>query len=553
MRLVGLILLVALYLGTLGDHRLQDPDEGRYAEMSREMVETGDWVTPRQNYVTFFHKPPLLYWGGAASMTLLGENEFAARLTPALAGILTVLTTFLLGIRLFGERAAWLAAGMLATTPLFFGISQAVTMDLPLTACTTAAFAAIWVLHTSERKRMPSILAAVAAALAILAKGPVVFALVGLSSALFLLLRRDWKSLRALLGWRPILAFLLVAAPWFVLVSLRNPTFLEVFVVEHHLRRFAGSVGHPEGPWFYVPVLLLGCLPWTLLAAGLGLSRDGRRAFGSTRSPALLFVGLWAAVVLGFFSAAGSKLPTYILPALPALALALGASTDAAMRSTRPPERLVSGLLTTVAALGGFLVVASVIAYPLRAWIAETLGEDFVDVASIVTTVFRLGGLLLVFGTAATQWPSARALSLSGRLAMLVVLVGLGLLSASGGRAIQKTSYELAAGIQSESHPDDLVLVFNGNIHGLPFYLGERVLYGGHIGELEPGADRLGNPAPYFLRNLPDVIALWGSGKRVYIVTELRHLNLLGELDPSPRTVARDRKRLVLANFERDD
>ena len=552
-KLFALVLLSLLYFGTLADSPLQEPDEGRYAEISREIVETGDWVTPRQNYVSFFHKPPLLYWGGAASMLVFGENEFAARFTPALSGLLTIWFTFLLGSRMAGDRVAFLGAGILATTPLFFAIGQAVTMDMPLTACTTLAFAGVYWLHQSENKRPLAVLTAVAAGLGILAKGPVVLVVVGLACLAFLLFTRDWESIKALCGWQPILAFLVTTMPWFILVSMRNPDFLQTFVVVHHLDRFAGSVGHPEGPFYYVPILLAGCLPWTLLALLLGLRSSTRKTFLMAPREPLLFLGLWAVVVIGFFSMAGSKLPTYMLPVLPALALLLALWLDQAFAvSAETSRKAIDPLILTLTIFGGVLVVGGAIAYPLAGWGGETFGEDPEDISSVALTLLRTGFGLTVVGGGLSFANPARNLSVPYRMAGLVVLMALTLFWVTGVRNVFKTTSELARVIEEHRRPGDTLAVYNVVLHGLPFYLGERVVQSAHRGELAPGADRAGNPEEFFWSR-DRLKEVWNERDRVFLATELRHMKQLPDLDPPARMLFRDRKRAIFVNFPEED
>ena len=151
--LIAVALLLAMYLSRIGGFVLQDPDEGRYAEIPREMIESGDWVTPKLFYVKYFEKPPLLYWLTAISFETFGVSEGSARLVPALSGLASIFLTFLLGVRLCGRRAAWIGSGMLATMPLFFALSQAILIDMLLTACMTATMLGVYAAHTAEDKR----------------------------------------------------------------------------------------------------------------------------------------------------------------------------------------------------------------------------------------------------------------------------------------------------------------------------------------------------------------------------------------------------------------
>ncbi len=313
-------LLVYGYFGRIDGYPLQDPDEGRYGEIAREMAVSGDWVTPTLNHVKYFDKPPLLYWLVAASFRVFGVSEGVARLVPAAAGVLTVVITFLLGRSMLGTPGALLAAIILATSPLFFLFSQALTTDMVLTACVTATMAGLWALHTSTHRQFWAVVVSLAAALGVLAKGLVAVVLPAFIAVVFLLYRGDRDALKRMLGLKAVAAFLALTAPWFIAVSWVSPEFVRYFFVTQHIERFVtASVGHPEGPLFYVPVLLAGALPWTIVVGSVVWSSRGRT--GRSRSEEGSYLLLWALTVLLFFSVARSKLPAYILPAFPPLAL----------------------------------------------------------------------------------------------------------------------------------------------------------------------------------------------------------------------------------------
>ena len=382
--LLALIVLGALYLGEIHGYPLQDPDEGRYAEIPREMIASGDWITPKLNYVVYFEKPPLLYWLVALSFNAFGLSDTAARVVPAVAGILTVVLTFLLGQHLLGRRAALLSAGILATSPIFFVLAQALTIDVVLTFFMTATMASFYRAHLADKKRGWVALVAVSAALGVLAKGPVALVLPGLVALVFLLWRRDWATLGALVRPLPIALFALIVVPWFVAVAQANPDFLHFFFVREHLERFTANVGHPEGPFFYIPVLLLGPLPWTAVAIGLACTREGRRAFTEIPREARSYLLLWSGLIIAFFTLASSKLATYILPALPPLALVAGSWLDRALEREDLAAGLTRWLGTVMFVLGLVALSAVMIAWPLESTLAQWFGGDPEDVRAIV-------------------------------------------------------------------------------------------------------------------------------------------------------------------------
>ena len=335
-RAAGLwVLLAALWCGTLGIRPLYKADESRYGEISREMVASGDWLTPRLNGFKYFEKPPLQYWASAALFELLGEHDWVARLWTALLGIAGIALTLYAGNRLFGPPTGWYAAAVLAGSPLYVVLGQVNTLDMSVTFFLSAAIFALCL------RRI--LWFWVACALAVLSKGLIGIVLPVGTLVLYLLLRRDWTLIGRL---RPVtggLLFLLIAAPWFIAVSAKNAEFAHFFFVQEHFQRFTTEMHQRVHPWWYfVPVLAAGMVPW-LVPLGHAAVRTLRE-----RSDAELLLWCWALVVFVFFSASSSKLPPYILPIFPALAVL-------AARSLTPRLLQVqSGLLLIAALVGAY-------------------------------------------------------------------------------------------------------------------------------------------------------------------------------------------------------
>ena len=329
---------------------LANPDEGRYSEISREMAASGDWITPRLNGIKYLEKPPLQYWATALSFRVFGEGERAARLYVALCGLATMLIAGFVGWRLHSPEAGLFTILALFASPYFLGLGGVVTLDMGLTLWTTVTLGALLLAFGAakdERERRRWLLAGWGAmALAVLSKG-----LVGIvfpAAALFfhVVLTRDWRILVRLEWMRGPLVFLAIAAPWFIAVSLANPEFPEFFFIHEHFTRFLTKTHRRVEPWHYfLPIVFAGFLPWMF-----ALPAAAHRAWTSERDagsfPALRLALLWAAFVIAFFSASGSKLPGYILPAFPALALVLGRYL-----ATTPAPRLALWLLPLVPTL----------------------------------------------------------------------------------------------------------------------------------------------------------------------------------------------------------
>jgi hypothetical protein len=328
-RLTGLVLVVvlpALLLYPTLNFHLFEPDEGRYAEIPREMLQRGDWVVPYLQGQPYLDKPPLLYWLVMLSYKVFGLHDWAARLVPALALHGCVLITYLLGRRCLGERTAAWGSVLLCLSPGFICMGRLLLLDGLLTCCTTLACFCAFEACRGPRLRLGWwLVSAIICGLGILTKGPI---------ALVLLLPPLWieRSLAASsfrFSWAHRLTFiamaLTVALPWYVAVSVRSQEFARYFLWEHNVVRFLAPFDHPRPIWFYLPVLIGGLLPAVLWAVPFVRSIfSGDADVAQKRCPELGFVLLMGSWCVFFFSLSGCKLPTYILPAFPFFCLAIG-------------------------------------------------------------------------------------------------------------------------------------------------------------------------------------------------------------------------------------
>lgn len=319
--------VAALMLFCQLGYPLIDPDEGRYAEIMREMSATGDWTIPRLMGEAYLDKPPLFYWLGAFMVRLFGPEDWAVRLVPAASAWLTVLLTFWFGKRLVGLSAAFLGS-MILTLSIGFNIcGRFLILDSLLTLCVTGA-----ILTGLEALRSPAALrpglwrfSAIACGLGVLTKGPVALVLTAppLLAHAWLTRNRAGVQLRTWLEYLGIIAA--INLPWYVWISIQLPGFLYYFFWEHNVARFMSGSNHPGPMVFYVPVLLLGLMPWGLLLFPLTwFLCDRSEQSRSRREPAVGCIALAAVWCLVFFSIASAKLPAYILPAIPLIAMLLG-------------------------------------------------------------------------------------------------------------------------------------------------------------------------------------------------------------------------------------
>lgn len=478
----GLILLVAaLWFVKLPGRPLAHPDEGRYAEIPREMVVTGDWVTPRLNGFAYLQKPPLQYWATAAAYEMFGVAEWTARLWTALAGLLAVLATWFAGRRLLGRDAGAYGALALLASPYFVVMSGVNTLDMGVSLfLSSAVFAYLLSRQATEPHavRRWMLVAWAAMALAVMSKGLIGVVLPLATLAAYAIWHRQPGALTRL-HWLPGLAlFAAITVPWFVLAARANPDFLEFFFLHEHFQRFTSTVHNRAGPlWYFVPIVVLAVAPW-IAPAVAGLVRAWRSGPDREAVSTRRFLLFWCAIVFVFFSVSQSKLPAYILPIVPALALLAGdALAGGALR--RPALALAVGVM----GFGVAMFVAT-----------ETLEGR------------HLGGALATIYEAFSMWsePAALALVVAAgvglywvdRVAPRRVIVAL-LLACYGALSLGMVGYgelaptrsarALAAQIGRVGPADAPVYSVQMYDQTLPFYLGRLVTVAAFTGELEPG------------------------------------------------------------------
>ncbi|HXJ93998.1 MAG TPA: glycosyltransferase family 39 protein [Terriglobia bacterium] len=353
----------ALFFVELGRLPLTEPDEGRNAEVAREMLVQHDWITPHYDTLPYLDKPVVFFWLVASSFRAFGISEWAARLPSALAALLTMLVVWLLARSIFGESCALKAAVVFATCPLVIVFARVVIFDMTLTLLLTITMAAFWLSRNPGRMQRPlQCVMFAAAGIATVTKGPVGIVLPVLAIVVYAAAQRKFGELRRL-AWPPGLALFLAASlPWFIAVSLRNPGFPRYALWDESLVRFAGGHLHRGGSvFYYIPVFLAGLLPWSLLLVFASLNRlRSWRQLRDDGHAAQAYLLSWAVVVFVFFSASHSKLPGYFLPAIPALAILMGRVWTGDVdegAARRRPDWLTAGFAALIA-VGLLLAVA---------------------------------------------------------------------------------------------------------------------------------------------------------------------------------------------------
>ncbi len=547
--LLALAFVVA-WFAALDARRLQHPDEGRYAEIAREMAVTGDWLTPRLNGLKYFEKPPLQYWLGAATFDALGIDEWTARLPTAMAGFLAVIAVGFTAARLASPEAGVYAALVLAGSVWHIGMSQILTLDAVLSLGLAATLCAFLLAQRPElapgAQRNWMLAAYAAAALATLTKGLVALVIPGGALVVYSLVARDWGPWRRLHLLPGLAVYLAIAAPWFVLVSQANPEFARFFFIHEHFERFLTESHNRTGQWWYfVPWLLLGLLPW-LLVWLVTLPRSWRAAAVAANGFAWeRFCLAWAAFVFLFFSASGSKLPSYILPLFPALAMVIG------FELTRMSARTLMWIALPLAvgapvvlagfALGFEQIVAELASDITPASIYRQFGPWII--AGLVA--FTVGGIaafaLFRRGTPATKSLGIATLALTSLAGFQLALVG------HDAFAHVRSAYYLLADARLASGgalaPDAPVYQVGSYDQTLPFYLGRPTPLVDYRDEMSLGLDA--EPQKGFDRER--WIPLWTAAPQAYALMEPATADALVARGVPLRIIARDPRRVFVA------
>ncbi|HEV2222409.1 MAG TPA: phospholipid carrier-dependent glycosyltransferase, partial [Candidatus Acidoferrales bacterium] len=332
------VLAICLFSG-LSAIGLVGPDEPRYAWIARDMAHSGHWITPFLYGLPWFEKPILYYWSAGFFFKFLHSPEWAARLPSSFAALVSVLAMAWLALRRYGAATAWAVLLIFPTCVGVIAFARAASPDMLFTA--SLAIALLCATIVVEKRgyfatgnppivqddKLALVFLGVSLGLATLAKGPAAVILAGGSVLLWALATRNWKAAFRMLHPLAILFFCVVALPWYILCAYFNPDFFHTFIVLHNFERYLTPVFQHRQPfWFFALIILLGLLPWTALLVGAAF--DGRRVFrnGEWRTSAGFFIACWAIFPFLFFSFSQSKLPGYILPVFPSLALLMARS-----------------------------------------------------------------------------------------------------------------------------------------------------------------------------------------------------------------------------------
>jgi 4-amino-4-deoxy-L-arabinose transferase-like glycosyltransferase len=527
------VLLVVVWLAMLAGRPLFNPDEARYAEIPREMLNGGDWVIPHLNGLDYIEKPPLQYWATATMYRLFGVSEFSARLYTALTALGTIALVGLLGARLGGRDTGWRAAAVLSGMFMVVILGQLTTLDMSLTFYLTASVTGFLLAQQPGGSGLKWMLMAwIAAALGVLTKGLVAAAIPAAVLIIYSLCSRDFTPWRKLnLSWGLPL-FVVLTVPWHWLAASRLHDFLQFFFVHEHFARYLTKVADRQEPWwFFGMVFLIGTVPWTVPAlrvvAGGWRSRASRGRFDPT-----FFLWLWVLFVCVFFSLSDSKLMPYILPAMPALAVLIAAQPIATLKR----DFLITALLTAIAGVAllvaSFYVPALVPASPARPYFL-----------SLAKPVREVAALLIVSGAFVWAQGARDATRAGVFLGVGWCLAGLLLIRTTTLLAPIYSGIDLANALPLGSRDAPLYSVRTYD-QSLAFYLRRTVMLVGYRGELDYGLRQAPDGE---IADIDEFLRLWDSQTRAFAVMDKGTFNNFKERGVPMRTVSQNVGHVLVA------
>lgn len=513
------IVIGGLFFILLGTRPLFVPDEGRYAEIAREMLASGDYVTPYLNGIKYFEKPVLFYWLGAAAMKLGGINLWSLRSINALLGLFGCFITYLTARKFYGRSTGLFAGLILGTSTLYFVMAHTISLDLPVTLFLTICLMT-FILGTQEQpgllRRSYLYTASSAAALAVLTKGLIGIVFPSIIIFAWIAATANWRLLKKLYLPSCIILFLAITLPWHIIVNQRNPEFFSFYFIEQHFLRYTTvEVGHYQPVWFFLPALILGLFPWSAFLIQT-IYFHAKIIWNEKQKhiPELFFL-LWASIIFVFFSFSKSKLIPYILPVFPPLAI------------------LIARYLTHKNKLGiriGFIslaILSSVIAYVISKFVSTS---PFLDPYA-AKICFYPAAAILFFGMLTACVISFKHIKPALMLTLVTACIFL-LFAIAGTPAIDnRTILPLVKILETQLKPNEEVITYNRYHQDLPFYLQRRITIVNWVNELAYGMQH--QDTHEWMLEDEEFWQRWHSGKKVYVFTTKDEFNELIKFNPN--------------------
>lgn len=517
------VVAVALFISffRLGSVTLFDVDEAVFAEATKEMVESGDWITPTYNGENRYDKPILFYWLMAISYKTFGISEFSTRFPSALSALIVSLALFFFVRHFLGKKKAFYATIPLLLSPYFLVYSHAAVTDMALTLFITISLFSFYLStackgappgrNFSFRKENVYIYGFyIFSALAFLTKGLIGILFPFGIAIIFLLSTEGLNGIKRAFNTKGIIFFLILSMPWYVSqLFINGQEFVQQFFIKHHFMRYTGIISGHKGPiYYYIPALLIGSLPWIgFLPGGIRSALKGREQNSSLvtcaasggsaeadRSSVNLFALIWFAFIFIFFSLSATKLPNYILPAAPAVSILISSG----MTERDKLARYANAFIAVIVALTGIAFLISK-KYLLRFGFYNT------DWILAIAAVLFITAIMILYAALTKK-------TLYGVLSILM-LVFLSLLSIKAvpmvNQYLQGTLYRYSVYAKNRLHDGEKIITFGINNPSILFYSGHKLMTTGNQNELMP---------------------LLQQGKRLLVISKAKEIEILNKL-----------------------
>ena len=534
------LLVGTLFGATLGKYPLAAPDGGRYAEIPREMVVTGNYITPHLNGVKYFEKPPLFYWMQAASIKIFGVNDFAASIVNALMALLCTLCIYFTSRKLYGRLPGVLSSFIFATSGLVFALTRAVTIDVALTFFLTSSLCSFLLatqLPLGFKRSLYLWLMYIFAACAVMTKGLIGMIFLGLIIMIWFTIFGEWRNLKNYSIISGCFIFLLLTLPWHILVQIKNPEFFHFYFVEQHFLRYFTDYAGRTKKWWFLPLLtLIGSYPW-LIFLPQTINHNLKKSFKEwQQSKTTVFLLLWIVVIYVFYTFSNSKLIPYILPIFPPLAMLIGNYLAASFQNNK--SRQID--------IGFYTLLTINIALGISA-IAATFILDFNEQAFTKQNLYIVAVSMIINALITVIAYRRRGLAL-GFVALTVVTSILWLYVSPTITTINRQSIKpLITVIKQKLKPEDEVICYGSYYQELPFYLERTVTVANFFGELEFGTKHQDTKA--WMIDQKTFWERWLSNRTIYLITsEGNYRNLLPQAPDKMRIIAKLWDTLLVTN-----
>lgn len=530
-----LIAVALIWFANLEYRTLIKPDEGRYAEIPREMVASGDWTTPRLNDIKYFEKPPLQYWATATAYEVFGEHQWTSRLWAGLTGFAGIFLVWFAGLRLFGREAAIYSAMIMGSSLLYVLIGHINTLDMGVTFFITLGISAFLIAQqVREASGNWMMLAWAGMALAVLSKGLMGLILPGTAIFIYCIVQRDFSVLKRMHWLSGLAIFFLITTPWFYFVMKDNPEFFDKFFIYEHYTRFTTKQHGRYQPWYYfIPILLAGMLPWTVLMLDTLMRTWRNNVLPAKTFNAARFLMIWAVFIYVFFSISGSKLPSYLLPMFPALALLMGKRISE-MRNRTLFRQIAPVLLVVIAMLVLALNVGKLADTPLQKELYPQY-TIWLEASSVVLLCGLLGSMLMLLRKKKAIAVATLALS-----SMLFAQIGL---SGYNVLASERSAKHIADAIRPQIKagvPFYSVLDYEQT---LPFYLKRTFTLVQYQDEMGFG---LGQEPQRWVPTVEAFAPVWANQAEAYAIVPVYAYPRLQQLGLSMQIIFEDSQHIVV-------